>query len=101
MRRVTDAQESGPRPLGQPVYRNREEGNILPIAQFFHAVAKEWTEPNYFLPKCRKTFFMHRVGAAFGNHVCALPIFLAIQHYEYFSGFDMPKGLLWVARVVT
>ena len=76
MRRVADAQESGPGPSRESVDYDRQEADVPPIVQFSYSIAQEGFQICNLFAERRQPSLPDFVGLPFWDHEGALPIAL-------------------------
>src|SRR5436190_6817925 len=77
---------------------NRQQADLLPIAQLSDAVAQEWFEGDNLFAERFQPYPPDLLSLALGDDEGALPIIPAVKQDEHFPGYYVPEGLPWVGR---
>ena len=94
MRGISDAQQSRAKPPAQAIHRNREQLDVVPVAQLSHASLEKRSQPDQLLAKCRKPLLAKLVSFAFGYDVGGLPVVFPVEKNQDSSAVEAAKGLL-------
>src|SRR5690348_16739333 len=97
MRRVSDAEEAGPVPFAQSIHLNRQQLDVVPIAELADAILQERIHLHYVGTEGLDTATLNLPEPAFGDNERALPVVTAIEHHENPSEIDAAEQLLGIA----
>src|SRR5206468_12766215 len=94
MRRVADGQQTRTPPAGQPVERNRQQLDLVPVLQR----ADHWGElgggMRYFLAERINALRLDRFGRSLGDDIGALPIVAPVDLYDHGPRTECTAGLV-------
>ena len=82
---------------GRDQFLHGEQADIVPVAQFAHAVAQKGLETGNLFAKVFNPSLAKLIRCALRNDKATLPVILAVDHYEHFAGFRVAEGLIWIA----
>ena len=88
MRCVSNAEEPGPVPLAQPIDLNRQQLDVVPIAELADTIFQERIHLHDVGAKSVDATTPNLVESSFRNDERALPIIPAIEHHENTSKID-------------
>src|SRR5579871_3609547 len=89
---VADAQQPGAVPATQPVDRDTQQLDMVPIRDFADAIGKARREGGDFVLQCTKPARLDRLKPTLGDHERALPIILAVDQHQNPPGVCPPSS---------
>src|SRR6202790_5209553 len=95
---VADAQQPWAPPARQPVDRDRQQLDVVPVAQFGDPVRQKRGDPDDVVAEAGEPALADRVEPALADHERALPVIAAVEHYQHATVVEPAGALPWVAR---
>ncbi len=100
MRAVADAQQPRPPPALQPVDRDGQQLQIVPVVQLFDAVAQKRGDLDDIGAQGVEPSRLHRGKPVLADHIGALPIIAAVERHQHAAVVDPAQNLRWVGGML-
>ena len=97
VRRIADAQQPGPPPLGQPIDRDGQQFDVVPVLQLLDPIGEVRRQPDDLGAESVEAARAHLVVAALADHKGALPVIAAIERHQQMAEIEKAAGLLRIA----
>ena len=94
---IADAQQPGPIPLAQAIDANRQQLDIIPIAELTDAVARKRDQGRDLVAQGGQPPLPHFIGGSLGYDIGALPIVPTVDHRQDPAGLDAAEALPRIA----
>jgi len=91
--RISNTQQAWPVPNPKAIDSDSQQLDVGPIVEFTDAIAEIGGKARDLPAEGRQAALAYLIEPSLRDHVCALPIVLAIEHHEDPAGIDPAQGL--------